>query len=96
MVLANDLVFLASELAKRLGSVVSGEDREVTRLASSREPMAGVVVVVPDEKTLQGLESADVAVLVVGEKLTTSTPHPFIPHPFIKVRDTRLALAQLS
>ncbi|MGL4609150.1 MAG: UDP-3-O-(3-hydroxymyristoyl)glucosamine N-acyltransferase, partial [Trueperaceae bacterium] len=46
--------------------------------------------------TLQGLESADVAVLVVGEKLTTSTPHPFIPHPFIKVRDTRLALAQLS
>lgn len=84
-------MLLASELAKRLEGILAGEDREVSGLAPSEKPTQGSVVVVPDEKTLERLESAEFAVLVIPQKITQTTRHPVI-----QVRDTRLALAQLT
>jgi UDP-3-O-[3-hydroxymyristoyl] glucosamine N-acyltransferase len=82
---------VASELAKRLEGTLTGEDLEVSGLAPSEQPTPGSVIVVPDEKTLQRLESAEFAVLVIPQKITSTTRHAVI-----QVRDTRLALAQLS
>lgn len=85
------MVILASDLAKKLDGSLTGEDREVSRLSPSEQPTPGSAVVVPDEKTLQRLESLELALLVVPQKITQTTRHPVI-----KVRDTRLALAQLT
>jgi UDP-3-O-[3-hydroxymyristoyl] glucosamine N-acyltransferase len=82
---------LASDLAKKLEGTLVGEDREVSFLAPSEQPRQGSVVVVPDEKTLLALESAELAVLVIPQKTTPTTRHPVI-----QVQDTRLALAQLT
>jgi UDP-3-O-[3-hydroxymyristoyl] glucosamine N-acyltransferase len=85
------MMILASDLASKLGGTLVGEDREVSRLAPSEQPTHGSVVVVADEKTLQRLESSDLSVLVVPQKITRTTRHPVIQVP-----DTRLALAQLT
>lgn len=85
------MTMLASDLAKKLEGTLVGEDREISGLAPSEEPVQGSVVVVPDEKTLQRLETARVAVLVIPQKITAKTRHCVI-----QVRDTRLALAQLT
>jgi UDP-3-O-[3-hydroxymyristoyl] glucosamine N-acyltransferase len=82
---------LASELAKRLEGTLVGEDREISGLAPSEEPLQGSVVVAPDEKTLQKLESSELALLVLPQKVSPTTHHTVI-----QVRDTRLALAQLT
>jgi UDP-3-O-[3-hydroxymyristoyl] glucosamine N-acyltransferase len=82
---------VASELAKKLGGTLIGEDREVSGLAPSEKPLKDSVVVVANEKTLVGLESATLAVLVLPQKITLTTRHPVV-----QVRDTRLALAQLT
>jgi UDP-3-O-[3-hydroxymyristoyl] glucosamine N-acyltransferase len=85
------MAILASELTSRLEGTLVGEDLEVSFLAPSEQPRQGSVVVVPDEKTLLALESAEVAVLVIPQKTTPTTRHPVI-----QVQDTRLALAQLT
>jgi UDP-3-O-[3-hydroxymyristoyl] glucosamine N-acyltransferase len=85
------MVILASELATKLGGTLIGRDCKVSRLAPVEQPSRDSVVVVSDEKTLSGLEPSEATLLVVSEKITQATPHSLI-----KVRDTRLALAQLT
>lgn len=81
----------AHELAQRLGGTLIGDNRTVSRLASPDDVSPDAIVVVPDDKTLARLEPQEVALLVVSEKSTLATKHPHI-----KVKDTRLALAQLT
>jgi UDP-3-O-[3-hydroxymyristoyl] glucosamine N-acyltransferase len=85
------MILSAREVAQKVGGALSGEGRDVSRLAAPDNASADAVVVVPDDKTLARLEKSQVAVLVIAEKTTQPTRHPFI-----KVRDTRLALAQLT
>jgi UDP-3-O-[3-hydroxymyristoyl] glucosamine N-acyltransferase len=85
------MMILASELASKLEGTLTGEDREILQLVPAEQPVHDSVIVVPDEKTLMRLESSEVAVLVIPQKITQTTRHPVI-----KVPDTRLALAQLS
>ncbi len=81
----------AQTIAQRLGGELEGENRKVTHLAPSEYPAPDAVIVVADDKQLTMLENKPLAVLVINQK---SKHQPV--HPFIKVRDTRLALAQLS
>jgi UDP-3-O-[3-hydroxymyristoyl] glucosamine N-acyltransferase len=81
----------ATDLAKTIGGTLSGKDQTISRLVSPGDAAMDAVVIVPDDKTLARLESLEVALLVVSEKSIQPTRHPFI-----KVRDTRLALAQLT
>jgi UDP-3-O-[3-hydroxymyristoyl] glucosamine N-acyltransferase len=81
----------AHELAQKLGGTLTGEDRIILSLASPERMSSGAVVVVPDDKTLSKLESLEPTLLVIAEKSTQATKHAHI-----KVKDTRLALAQLT
>jgi UDP-3-O-[3-hydroxymyristoyl] glucosamine N-acyltransferase len=81
----------ARELAQRLSGTLVGDDRTVSHLASPATFSPDAVVVVPDDKTLKGLEALELTLLVISEKSTQETKHPHI-----KVKDTRLALAQLT
>lgn len=81
----------AQTLAKHLGGTLEGHNSEVTHLASPQHPAAGAVIVISDDKHLVALEQTSPAVIVLS-KTSSQTPH----HPFIKVKDPRLALAQLS
>jgi UDP-3-O-[3-hydroxymyristoyl] glucosamine N-acyltransferase len=81
----------ATELAQRLGSTLIGDNRTVSRLASPDNASSDAVVVVPDDKTLSRLEEQEVALLIIAEKSTQPTQQPHI-----KIKDTRLALAQLT
>jgi UDP-3-O-[3-hydroxymyristoyl] glucosamine N-acyltransferase len=81
----------AQTIAQRLGGELEGENLEVTHLASPEYPTPNAVIVVADDKQLTMLENKPLAVLVISQK-SKQTP----VHPFIKVKDSRLALAQLS
>ncbi len=81
----------ATELAQRLGGILSGDNLRVSRLASPDDVLQDAIVVVPDDKTLSKLEGLGPTLLVIAEKSTLVTKHPHI-----KVKDTRTALAQLT
>ena len=77
----------ASNLARMLDGELIGENIEVTSLAD--QPSSGAVVVVSELKKIAQLEDQASAVLVTSKKIETR-------HTLIVVKDTRLALAQLS
>jgi UDP-3-O-[3-hydroxymyristoyl] glucosamine N-acyltransferase len=81
----------AQELAQKLSGTLVGDNRTVSRLASPDTLSDDAVVVVPDDKTLSRLEPLEPLLLVLAEKSIQETKHPHI-----KVKDTRLALAQLT
>lgn len=81
----------AQELAQRLSGTLAGDNCTVSRLVSPDAISPNAVVVIPDDKTLIKLEDLEPTLLIIAEKSTQATKHPHI-----KVRDTRLALAQLS
>jgi UDP-3-O-[3-hydroxymyristoyl] glucosamine N-acyltransferase len=81
----------AQSIAQHLGAILEGETLEVTHLASPENPSAGSVIVVSDDKQLASLDNKTLALVVINQN-STYTPH----HPYIKVKETRLALARLS
>ncbi len=81
----------ATELAQRLSGTLFGDDITVSSVTSPDTLLPNAVIVVPDDKTSSRLEDQAVTLLVIAEKSTRATKHPHI-----KVKDTRLALAQLT
>jgi UDP-3-O-[3-hydroxymyristoyl] glucosamine N-acyltransferase len=81
----------AQSLAQHLSSILEGENLEVTHLASPDSPAPGAVIVAADDKQLALLENQPLALVIVSHHSKLSPRHPFI-----KVKETRFALAQLS
>ena len=81
----------AQILAKHIGGTLEGANLPVTQLSPPDSPQAGAAIVVSDDKQLVVLETQSLAVLIIGEKSRQNTNHSVI-----RVKDTRLALAQLT
>jgi UDP-3-O-[3-hydroxymyristoyl] glucosamine N-acyltransferase len=81
----------AQTLAKHIGGTLEGANLEVTQLAPPENPAPGTAIVVSDDKQLAFLEDQTLAVVILSEKSKQSTKHPVI-----RVKEPRLALAQLT
>lgn len=84
----------AQTLTTLLGGRLVGENRQVSTLRPPEQPAPDAVVVVGGRGEVDALAGATVAVLVVPEALQLDASDT--TQPLIRVKDTRLALAQLS